>query len=274
MAGAGGPLAGVRLLSLALNAPGPAAVAELVALGAAAVKVEPPSGDAMATMAGSWYETLHRGVDVRRLDLKADDGRAAFFALAAHSDVLLTSQRPSALARLGVDPASLAARAPSLRSVAIVGDTAEPEAPGHDLTYLAQTGLLDTTMPRTLLADLLGATCAAMAVMAVLREPPGSHRVVGLRDSLDRLLGPIRHGLTTPGGLLGGGNPAYGIYAAREGHVAVAALEPHFRARLYAALDLPDGSPLAAAFAARAAVEWERWAQEQDLPIAAIRPAP
>jgi crotonobetainyl-CoA:carnitine CoA-transferase CaiB-like acyl-CoA transferase len=161
-----------------------------------------------------------------------------------------------------------------LRSIAIVGDTAYPESPGHDLTYLAQTGLLAGVMPVTLLADLLGATHAAMAIIAILREPPGTHRQVGLRDSLDHLLGPIRHGLTHPGGLLGGGNPAYGVYEAREGHVAVAALEPHFRRRLYEALELPDGAGLSAAFAEKAAAEWERWAQERDLPIAALKPRP
>jgi crotonobetainyl-CoA:carnitine CoA-transferase CaiB-like acyl-CoA transferase len=264
----------MRLLSLAQNAPGPAAIAQLVAWGASAVKVEPPAGDPMAAHCASWYEEMHRGVEVHALDLKTEAGQTAFWHFAARTEVLLTSQRPSALTRLGLDPVSLTARLPSLRSVAIVGDTADPESPGHDLTYLAQTGLLGNSMPMTLLADLLGATCAAMAVVCVLREPPGSHRVVGLRDSLDLLLGPIRHGLTAPGGLLGGGNPAYGIYEAREGHVAVAALEPHFRAGLYSALNLPDGAPLAPAFATRTAAEWEWWASEQDLPLAALNQRP
>jgi crotonobetainyl-CoA:carnitine CoA-transferase CaiB-like acyl-CoA transferase len=273
MAGADrpGPLAGVRLLSLAQNAPGPAAIAQLVAMSASAVKVEPPAGDPMAAMCPSWYEELHRGVEVHRVDLKTDAGLASLSQLASRSDVLLTSQRPSALARLGLDPASLRARQPSLRGVAIVGDTADPEVPGHDLTYLAQAGLLAGGMPLTLLADLLGATHAAMAVIAILREPSGTYWSVGLRDSLDHLLAPIRHGLTRPGGLLGGGNPAYGVYAARDGQIAVAALEPHFRARLYAALELPDGAQLAAVFAGRTASEWERWAAERDLPIAALR---
>ena len=273
MAGADprGPLASVRLLSLAQNLPGPVALARLVALGAGAVKVEPPAGDLLATMCPAWYEALIGGVDVRRVDLKTSEGLAALGDLVTHTDVLLTSQRPSALERLGLDPRSLATRAPSLRSVAIVGDTADPETPGHDLTYQGLTGLLGDGMPITLLADLMGAAHAVEAVLLVLREPPGSHRVVGLRDSLDSLTGPIHHGLTTAGGMLGGGNPAYGVYNALDGRVAVAALEPHFRASLYEALELPDGAPLAAAFARRTAAEWEAWAGQRDLPIAALR---
>ena len=78
-------------------------------------------------------------------------------------------------------------------------------------------------------------------------------------------------GLTAPGGLLGGGLPAYGVYRAREGTVAIAALEPHFRRRLYEAMDLPQESDLTTAMALRSAEEWEQWAAERDLPIARIR---
>ena len=81
----------------------------------------------------------------------------------------------------------------------------------------------------------------------------------------------MRWGLTSPGGPLAGGDPAYGVYAAREGHVAVAALEPHFRTRLLETLEV-DGSRegFSAAFAHRTASEWETWALERDLPLVAL----
>jgi crotonobetainyl-CoA:carnitine CoA-transferase CaiB-like acyl-CoA transferase len=268
-----GPLAGVRLLSIALNVPGPVAVARLVAAGARADKVEPPAGDALAGMCPAWYEQLHRGVDVRRLDLKSEAGRGAFWDLAKRADVLITGQRPGALARLGIDHASSSRRLPLLRRVAIVGHTANPEEAGHDLTYLADAGLLSVGMPVTMMADLFGAQRACEAVLLVLREVPGSQRVVGLRDSLDGLQDPMRYGVTVPGGPLGGGNPAYGVYNTRAGRVAVAALEPHFRARLYQGLGLPDGSPIDAALAARTAGEWEQWARTRDVPLGAVRDA-
>jgi crotonobetainyl-CoA:carnitine CoA-transferase CaiB-like acyl-CoA transferase len=65
--------------------------------------------------------------------------------------------------------------------------------------------------------------------------------------------------------------PAYGIYDTRDGRIAIAALEPHFRRRLYHELELPMDAELASTFATRSAREWEAWAIERDLPIAALR---
>ncbi len=67
--------------------------------------------------------------------------------------------------------------------------------------------------------------------------------------------------------------PTYGVYAAREGHVAVAALEPHFAARLREELGVAEltREALEAALGARTAAEWEAWADQRDLPLAALR---
>ena len=261
----------LRLVSLAQNVPGPAAVARLVQRGAAAVKIEPPQGDALETLCKPWYDQLHAGVRVERLDLKSRDGMAMLQALLADCDLLVASQRPAALARLGLDAASLARDYPALRHLNIVGDTANPGQAGHDLTYQAQHGLLRQQMPLTLVADLVGAERAYAAAIELMIAAPGSHRVVGLANVMHDLAAPLRHGLTAPGGPLGGGNPAYGLYAARDGMIAVAALEPHFRARLYESLGLADGSDPSAAFKTRTAIEWEEWARLLDLPIVAVR---
>ena len=94
-------------------------------------------------------------------------------------------------------------------------------------------------------------------------------RSVGLFDVLRDVAAPLRHGLTAAGGWLGGGNPAYGIYPTRSGAIAVAALEPHFRSRLYEGLGLPDGADLRTAFLTRTAEEWEEWATTRDIPLVA-----
>lgn len=263
-------LAGVRLVSLALNVPGPVAVARLVAEGATAVKVEPPGGDPARHFARAWYETLHHGIEVRTLDLKQPDGRDALDALLREADVLVTSHRPSALARLGLDPASLVRRHPALRGVAIVGDTREPDVAGHDLTYQADAGLVDDRLPATLVADLAGAERAVSAVLLVLREAPGTHRQVGLRDALDVFRTPRLHALTTPGGPFGGADPAYQVYRARDGVVALAALEPHFRGRLYTALALPLDAPLADVMASRTCDDWAAFARAHDVPLSVV----
>ena len=159
----------------------------------------------------------------------------------------------------------------------IVGDTANPEEPGHDLTYQARAGLLPAVsgadgraaMPLTLIADMAGAERAHAAIKDVMHHP-GASRVVGLFDVLHDLAAPLRHGLTAAGAQLGGGNPAYGIYATREGAIAVGALEPHFRARLYEGLGLADGADPSGVFATKTAIEWEQWASARDLPLVAI----
>lgn len=266
-------LAGVRLLTLALNVPGPVAVARLVAEGASAVKVEPPAGDPLHQYSRAWYDALHAGIPVETVDLKAPAGRARLDGLLTASDVLLTSHRPSVLARLGLDVETLGARFPRLRRVDIVGDTRDPDRPGHDVTYQFDAGLVDVRLPSTLLADLAGAERTVSAVLLALAGPPGTHRMVGLRDTVDDFAEPLRQGLTRDGGLLGGGLAAYGVYRASDGVVAVAALEPHFRARLYAVLQQPVDAPLAATVAARSCADWEALAAAHDLPISVHRDA-
>jgi len=260
----------MTIVTMAQNVPGPVAVARLVAGGASAIKIEPPSGDPLEGFCKPWYDELHAGVTVVRLNLKTVDGMRALTDLLGSAGVFIASHRPAALERLGLDATSLSQRFPLLRHLNIVGDTAHPEIPGHDVTYQAQAGLLPDGLPRTLLADLFGAERAHAAVLEMLHAGPGGRRVVGLLDSLATLATPRRHGLTAPGGLLGGANPAYGVYAASDGRVAVAALEPHFRDRLYAALGLADGSPLAGVFTTRSTAEWESWAAEHDIPLKAV----
>ena len=267
-------LAGVRIVTMALNAPGPVAAWRLRSAGATVLKVEPPTGDPLESYAPGWYRELHQAIVVERLDLKAGDGSQRMRALLADADLLLASQRPSALARLGLDADALLhpqSRLNHLRWLNIVGENADPEIPGHDLTYLAKAGLLGQEVPKTLFADILAAEHAFATALLLLRQPPGSRAQIGLYDSLAPVVAPLQHGLTGPGRLLGGKLPAYGIYATRDGRIAVAALEPHFRKRLYDALDLPFDAALDSTFITRTAAEWEQWASSIDVPIVAIR---
>jgi alpha-methylacyl-CoA racemase len=267
------PLAGIRVVTIALNVPGPLAASHLRDQGAQITKIEPPQGDPLEGFCPAWYAELHAGIAVERLDLKTDAGGGRVRALLTESDFFLASQRPAALARLGLDTAKLLAPdSPTahLRWLNIVGEVARPEIAGHDLTYLARARLLGAEVPRTLIADVLGAERAFATALLLLRQPPGAHTTIGLFDSLGPLTSPLVHRLTGPDALLGGKLAAYGIYEAREGRIAIAALEPHFRARLYAELHLPIDSDLTAAFKARTATDWEEWALKHDLPICAI----
>jgi alpha-methylacyl-CoA racemase len=277
----------IRILSLALNVPGPAAIARLRDLGAAVVKIEPPGGDPLAQASPEWYASLHDGVEVRRVDLKAAEGSAYLASTLAESDLLLTSQRPAALERLGLSWALLAERYPQLCQVAIVGYPVPHEnKAGHDLTYLAELGLLEPPrLPLTLSADLTGAEMAVSSALALLlggarARSAGrgiSHEEryaeVSLAAAAVACARPLRYGLTRPEGVLGGGFPAYNLYKALDGWVAVAALEPHFLVRLVEALELPTitTQAMAEAFLKRPAADWERWAAERDIPLVAVR---
>lgn len=276
------PLAGMSVVTLAVNVPGPAAAARLAESGAAVTKVEPAGGDPLARFAPAWYESLAAGQEVRRLDLKSAPDREELDSLLARADLLLTSSRPASLERLGLPWEALRAAYPRLCQVAIVGHPAPREnEPGHDLTYLAGWGLLSPPeMPRTLLADLAGAERAAGAALGLLlgreRGFGAGYAEVALSEAAEAFAAPLHHGLTSPGGVLGGGLPGYGLYRASDGWIAVAALEEHFLGRLLSELGMEraDRKALAAAFAERPVSEWERWAVERGLPVVAVRAAP
>src|SRR5580765_1980651 len=149
------PIEGIRVVSLALNVPGPVAAARLHQLGASVTKIEPPIGDPLIRYCPAWYRKLAAGQDVLGLDLKDLAARGRFAKLLAETDLLLTSNRPAALARRGLAWPQLHTLYPRLNHVAIVGYPAPKEnVAGHDLTYQAALGLLvPPHLPRTLLAD-------------------------------------------------------------------------------------------------------------------------
>ena len=271
------PLKGVRILSLALNLPGPAALMRCHAMGATCVKLEPPApkdlppgtpGDPMGYYNKTTYAQLHQGMRVLSADLKTEAGQKALHRELAKTDVLLTSFRPSALVKLGLEWKALHQRYPALSHVAIVGAPgARAEEPGHDLTYLADNGLIDgLALPPTLYADMGGSLMASEAVLkatllqcksAAKNSGKGNGKgndkakgvfiEVALADAAAYLALPRTWGLTRPpgangandiGGSVGGGHAGYRVYPCKDGRVAVAALEPHFAKALCLAAGL------------------------------------
>ena len=270
-------LAGIRVLSIAPNVPGPVAAARLRDLGARVRKFEAPSGDLLESAAPEWYARLHDGIETRIEDLKSAQGKAALEEELADADVFLTSLRLSALERLGFDWPALHGKYPNVIHIAVVGEKpGQPESPGHDLTYLASAGLIEPfTLPRSLFADLAGAERAVSSTLAALlhRERGGraTQTIVSLAEVALGLAEPLRAGLTGPGTMLGGGFAGYRIYAASDGFIALAALEPHFFETLCDTL-LADGrfETLSAAFATQTCQTWEAFARERDIPLTTL----
>jgi alpha-methylacyl-CoA racemase len=280
-------LQGIRITSLATNIPGPVAAARLREMGATLVKVEPPSGDALATGNPAWYADLHKGVEMMVLDLKKQSGNERLHELLIQSDLLLTSSRPSSLRRLGLEWTGLAQRYPRLCQVAIIGYLPpDEEKPGHDLTYQASLGLVQPPdLPLTFLADHAGAERAVTAALALLyRRERAAHEGRAL-EANDRFawapLGeaaaafaePLQYGITGPGGLLGGSLPQYNLYETQDGWIAIAALERHFLAELAQELALENltREAMKEVFLTRTAVAWEEWAAERDVPLVAVK---
>ena len=231
------------------------------------------------------YALLHQGVRELTLDLKQARGQTALMKELARSDVLLTSFRPSALAKLGLGWRALHKALPHLSLVQIVGAPGPlAEIPGHDLTYQAEVGLVPSlNLPASLFADMGGALMASEAALkAVLMQRSsgkGSFHEVALSEAAAWLALPRDWKMTTPEGAVGGAHAGYRIYPCQDGRVAVAALEPHFAQRLCEAAGVSITHPvkdlfkpqvhaaIAAWLASKTRKQLGQLAQERDIPM-------
>jgi crotonobetainyl-CoA:carnitine CoA-transferase CaiB-like acyl-CoA transferase len=293
------PLSGLTVLDFSTLLPGPLATLMLAEAGARVIKVERPDGENMRRFppffagGSALFAMLNRGKESVRLDLKSPDGLAEARELAAGADILVEQFRPGAMERLGLGFDALAQANPRLIYCSISGYGQHgPRASeaGHDLNYLARTGLLALSwggperpvLPPAQIADIGGGSYPAvinvlLALLERQRRGRGMRLDIAMTDALFTFaLFAQAAGAATgrfPGngeGTLAGGSPRYGIYIAACGApIAVGALEEHFWTRLCDALAIPaearrdladpDGCrrALQAAFAGRTAAEWE-----------------
>ncbi|WP_448566078.1 CoA transferase [Thermus sp.] len=267
-----------RVLDLTRLLPGPLAGKLLLEMGFPVLKVEPPGGDPLEALAPEAYAFLNQGKEVRRLDLKTPEGRERLLSWVRESALLLESNRPGVMERLGLGPEALLSQNPRLVYVRLRGYPDTPD-PGHDLTYLAEGGLLGRfPWPSFQFADLAGAYALALTALKGLLLGGGFYEVA-LSEAVKSVAYP-------PIPFLDGSVLCYGVYPAREGEVALAALEPHLWARFCERADLPDllhlaFSPareenpayrkLCARLLERTALEWEAWARAEGLPLRRVR---
>ena len=269
----------IRVVAITTNIPGPLAAARLRALGASVTKIEPLRGDPLAAAAPAWYAEIVTGMEIVQFDLRAPEAKALIDERLRDADLLVTAMRARSLANAGLDWPALHARYKRLCCVTLTGEAPpHDDRAGHDLTYQARAGTIaPPAMPRVLVGDMAAAERVVSTALALLlqRERSGvaGQASVAITDAAADFAKPYEAGLTQGSGELGGGLAVYNIYPAREGWVAVAALEPHFIERLQAMLGVEnlDADTLRAAFLRRSAQEWEALAQHHDLPLAAIR---
>ncbi|OBH01552.1 MULTISPECIES: CaiB/BaiF CoA-transferase family protein [unclassified Mycobacterium] len=256
------PLAGIRVVSLAEQFPGPFATLLLSDLGADVIQVERPNGGDPSRAFPGHYEALNRGKRSVALDLKDADGADAFRRLISDADVLLEGFRPGVLSRLGFGPDELLTRHPRLVYVSVSGfgqHSPLRNHPAHDLTFQAMAGLLDSVEaqphpPALALADLSAGMFAAFAaltgVVAAMNTGRGGHYDVAMLDTLLTLaatrLVPAANG--HPPDTLGL-DPGYGLFATADGEwISLSiAFEDHFWKALCVTLDLPEIGGISAA---------------------------
>jgi alpha-methylacyl-CoA racemase len=262
------PLSGIRIVDLTHLLPGPMATLMLAEAGAEVIKIERPGGDDMRGYAPPWdgtgaaFSLLNRGKKSLILDLKSTEGAEQLRKLLQEADILVEQFRPRIMEKLGFGYESARAINPRLIYCSISGYGQNgPRAleAGHDLNYIAGTGLLALqpgpldrpVVPPALMADIGGGAFPAvinilLALQQRDRTGEGCHLDIAMADAMFSCAWWALARFWATGALpaagegeLIGHTPRYNLYPAKDGRiVACAALEDHFWQRFAAAIGL------------------------------------
>jgi alpha-methylacyl-CoA racemase len=293
------PLSGVRVLDFSAFLPGPLTSLVLAEAGADVLRIEPPAGDPLREFepklgsVSAMYAMLNRGKRVFGTDLTDDRDRAAVLNIVETADVVLVQAKPSDVGRQGLDYETLRRRNPRLIHCVITGyGQAGPlaERPGYDLTYLADSGLLDAALaadsrpvlPATAVADIAGGSYPAIVnILLALRRRDitgqGTSIVVSMTHNLQLM--SYRHFVSRQvsgtwadprADMLGGGSARYHVYPTHDEHfVAVYAIADRSWTRLSHVVGLDPRyvgtadqheaiQAMRALFSGRPAAHWQR----------------
>ncbi len=254
-----GPLAGIRVLEFAGLGPGPHGAMLLADLGADVVRVQRagqlPAGSGPA-------DALLRSRTIVEANHKDPADHAKVMGLIARADVVVEGFRPGVMERLGYGPDDCAAVNERLIYARMTGWGQDgPMAPraGHDINYIARTGLLHAigragerpVPPLNLVGDFGGGSMfLVVGVLAALveRATSGKGQVldVAMVDGAS-VLGQMMWSFLGTGmwrdergvNFLDGAAPFYDTYTCADGrYMAVGAIEPQFYAQLLDGLGL------------------------------------
>jgi len=292
-----GPLAGVKVVELAGIGPGPLAAMFLADLGATVIRIDRKQPANTGVARPVEFDIVLRNRRSIRVDLKDPAGVALVLDLVVRADALIEGFRPGVTERLGLGPEVCLARNPRLVYGRVTGwGQSGPlaQAPGHDINYIAVTGLLHAigregqppTLPLNVVGDYAaGSLYFAFGLVSAILEArsSGQGQVIdsAMVDGVAALLTvplSLRHAGQSRGprgtNLLDSGAPFYEVYACADGrYLAVGPIEERFFAELVRRLDLDPNelgdqwdesrwprakAVLAARFATRDRADWER----------------
>ncbi|RKJ96724.1 CaiB/BaiF CoA transferase family protein [Alicycliphilus denitrificans] len=274
------PLEGIRVLDLTVALAGPYGSLLLGGMGAEVIHVESPGGGDIARTnppfvgAGGIHfggrredeislTVLNRARNKKSvtLDLKSPQGHALFMRLAKECDVVIENMSEGATARLGVDYERVREANPRIvyASIKAFGEPSpSPGLKGMDIIVQALSGIMEVTGPQDgpptrwglPIADLLAPMFAVQGVMAALihrgRTGEGQHVQVSMLDCLASLLAEEHFDVMSANGYpLRSGNfhdrlAPFGVYPARDGHVAIVAFSDEWMAGLLDAMGQPQ----------------------------------
>ncbi|MGH7042202.1 MAG: CaiB/BaiF CoA transferase family protein, partial [Acetobacteraceae bacterium] len=310
-----GPLAGLRLIEIAGIGPGPMAAMLLGDMGADVIRVDrlhPVGPERFADPRHAVHGRSRRSI---ALDLRRPGAAEVVLRLAAGADGLMEPFRPGVAERLGIGPDPCAARNPKLVYGRMTGwgqDGPLAQAAGHDINYIALTGLLHAIGPKerpvpplNLVGDYGGgAMLLAFGMVCALLEAARSGRgqvvdaamVDGAALLFGAAFGAFQAGAwrdERAANMLDGAAHFYNTYETADGaFVAVGAIEPQFYQLLLDAAGLggealPDQmdraawpglrARLAAIFRTRTRAEWCALMEGTDIcfaPVLSIAEAP
>ncbi|MEO5760014.1 MAG: CaiB/BaiF CoA-transferase family protein [Mesorhizobium sp.] len=259
-----GPLAGLKLIEMAGLGPVPLAALMLSEMGAQVLRIERADSSRPFIPIPDEYNIDRHGRSILRIDLKRAEGIELALRLVEKADLLVEGFRPGVMERLGLGPEIALSRNPALiygRMTGFGQNGPLAGRAGHDITYLAYSGLLHAighaggrpVPPLNLVADYGGGAMMLIAgVLAALfqRSRSGKGQVIdaAMVEGASMLATPL-HAFMSAGlwdgqrgeNLLDSGAPFYDTYETADGrHIAVGCLEPQFFAEFARLLPLDE----------------------------------
>ena len=270
MAEADGPLHGLRVVDAATLVAGPMVAASWASSAPRSSRSSSPgSGDPLRTWGdrkdgiGLVWKSISRNKRCVTLDLRQAEGQELFHRLLEVSDVLVVSNRPSALARWGIDYETVHERHPQLVMLHVSGygrGGPKSDSPGFGTLAEAMSGFAHLTgqpdgpptLPPFMLADGVAALAATYAVMMALYHRDvhggGGQLVdVNLIEPLARLIESSTLAYDQLGMVPGRAGNQFDASAPRNAYrtaddkwLAISSASPNIAARVYRAIDRAD----------------------------------
>ena len=149
------PLSGKLVVALEQAVAAPFCSSRLADAGARVIKIERKGAgdfarayDTAANGESAYFTWLNRGKESVALDIKADEDREILLRMLENADVFIQNLLPGALAKLGLDSASLRESFPRLVTCDITGygeDGPMRDAKAYDLLVQCESGLASVT---------------------------------------------------------------------------------------------------------------------------------